>query len=392
MTRAIDRLLVSGAVGEGRDTPIGWVLSKLDCEAELGGERGRRSSSSAAARRSSSGSTGRPSTAARRAARSRTRREGQLAPLRRRCPPRRRCAGWRCRSSSPVPAPPLHRVRQLSYSALALFERCSYRYYAERVAGLRERRAGDGRRAAGWQRPRSATRCTGCSSWSISTDPRPPDLAVVASWYPHVSDEELERIAAFVARLLRLRARRAGSRRSTGVRPERAVRVRARRRPAARPPRRPPARAAAGRSSSTTRRTCSASERPDEVVEADYRLQRLVYALACFRAGAEEVEVVYTFLERPDGEVVSDVHPRRRPACSRPSSRRRSRGSMRACSRRTPASSRAPAARRSTSSAPARSCPVGRQAGRSSSRPGSLPLRANRRQVCAATIGIGVVR
>jgi hypothetical protein len=32
-------------------------------------------------------------------------------------------------------------------------------------------------------------------------------------------------------------------------------------------------------------------------------LQRLVYALACFRAGAEEVEVVYHFLERPDAPV-----------------------------------------------------------------------------------------
>src|SRR5439155_1763883 len=36
-----------------------------------------------------------------------------------------------------VPAPPLHRVRRLSYSALSLFERCSYRYFAERVVGLR---------------------------------------------------------------------------------------------------------------------------------------------------------------------------------------------------------------------------------------------------------------
>ncbi len=35
MTRAIDRLIVSGAVGEGRETPIGWVLSRLDCEQEL---------------------------------------------------------------------------------------------------------------------------------------------------------------------------------------------------------------------------------------------------------------------------------------------------------------------------------------------------------------------
>ena len=42
---------------------------------------------------------------------------------------------------------------------------------------------------------------------------------------------------------------------------------------------------------------------PEEIVEADYRLQRLVYALACFRAGADEVEVVYHFLEHPDAVV-----------------------------------------------------------------------------------------
>jgi CRISPR/Cas system-associated exonuclease Cas4 (RecB family) len=42
---------------------------------------------------------------------------------------------------------------------------------------------------------------------------------------------------------------------------------------------------------------------PEELIERDYRLQRLVYALACFRAGAEEVEVVYQFLERPDPAV-----------------------------------------------------------------------------------------
>jgi hypothetical protein len=42
---------------------------------------------------------------------------------------------------------------------------------------------------------------------------------------------------------------------------------------------------------------------PEEIVDADYRLQRLVYALACFRGGAEEIEVVYHFLERPDAVV-----------------------------------------------------------------------------------------
>src|SRR5207253_4301743 len=40
-------------------------------------------------------------------------------------------------------------------------------------------------------------------------------------------------------------------------------------------------------------------EAPDAVVERDYRLQRVVYALACFRDGAQRVEVVYQFLERP---------------------------------------------------------------------------------------------
>ena len=46
-----------------------------------------------------------------------------------------------------------------------------------------------------------------------------------------------------------------------------------------------------------------AEAEPEKIVDADYRLQRLVYALACFRAGAEQVEVVYHFLERPDAVV-----------------------------------------------------------------------------------------
>jgi hypothetical protein len=41
----------------------------------------------------------------------------------------------------------------------------------------------------------------------------------------------------------------------------------------------------------------------EAVIESDYRVQRLVYALACFRAGAEEVEIVYAFLEDSDAVV-----------------------------------------------------------------------------------------
>jgi CRISPR/Cas system-associated exonuclease Cas4 (RecB family) len=46
---------------------------------------------------------------------------------------------------------------------------------------------------------------------------------------------------------------------------------------------------------------------PSEVVEREYRIQRLVYALAILRAGANEVEVVYQFLERPN-DLVTDCY------------------------------------------------------------------------------------
>jgi ATP-dependent exoDNAse (exonuclease V) beta subunit len=44
---------------------------------------------------------------------------------------------------------------------------------------------------------------------------------------------------------------------------------------------------------------------PEEIVADGYTLQRLVYALACLRAGVDEVEVVYLFLERPDEPVTA---------------------------------------------------------------------------------------
>jgi ATP-dependent helicase/nuclease subunit A len=43
---------------------------------------------------------------------------------------------------------------------------------------------------------------------------------------------------------------------------------------------------------------------PEELVEEAYATQRLVYALAALRAGAERVEIVYAFLERPGSPVV----------------------------------------------------------------------------------------
>jgi hypothetical protein len=194
-------------------------------------------------------------------------------------------------------------VRRLSYSALALFERCSYRYYVERVAGLREERG----TSAGGSEGLKATEVGDAVHRLLElvdlTSPAPVDVEIVRSWYPAVSDEELQRIAAFVASYCSsdLAARIATL---AGARPERPfafehdgvllhgrLDVLWRQGP---------------RALVLDYKTNSLADgTPEEIVEADYRLQRLVYALACFRAGADEVEVVYHFLERPDAVVAT---------------------------------------------------------------------------------------
>src|SRR5207249_4508447 len=100
-----------------------------------------------------------------------------------------------------LPVPPLHRVRRLSFSALALFERCSYRYYAERAVGMRPT---DERAVAPGTTGLAATEIGDAVHRLLELvnlqEPLPPDdlAAKVRGWYPRVSDEELERIAGFV--------------------------------------------------------------------------------------------------------------------------------------------------------------------------------------------------
>jgi ATP-dependent exoDNAse (exonuclease V) beta subunit len=300
MTRAIDRLVVSGAVGEERDTPIGFLLAKLDCEAELAGdadlfelERGGASFLVRVDRYREAAAE--PDTGESTAATE----DGQLAlftELPSSPPPR----GWLLPDLVAVPPAPLHRVRQLSYSALALFERCSYRYYAERVGGLRERRvAGAGGIGLG------ATEIGDAVHRLLElvdlADPQLPDLDLVRGWYPAVSPDETERITAYVRSYCDSDlARRIAS--LPGVRPERpfsfehdGVLLHGRLDVLHRE---------GSRMLVLDYKTNVLGDRlPGEVIESEYRLQRLVYALACFRAGAEEVEVVYAFLERADGVV-----------------------------------------------------------------------------------------
>jgi ATP-dependent exoDNAse (exonuclease V) beta subunit len=298
MTRAIDRLIVSGAIDPEKardlDTPIGWVLARLevgdepvDGELERGDARfvmrvhGYEPELPAATVESG---------------------EGQLA-LFAELPTAATPRGYRLPELRPLPPAPLHKVKRLSYSALALFERCSYRYYAERVAGLREERG----TLPGGEGGLRATEIGDAAHRLLElvdlAAPARPDISIVRDWYPEVTHDEVERIEGFVdayctselaARIAQL----------DGAVPERpfafehdGVLLHGRLDVLWRD---------GSRAVVVDYKTNSLAEgTPDEIVEQDYRLQRLVYALACFSAGADEVEVVYHFLERADAVVAT---------------------------------------------------------------------------------------
>jgi ATP-dependent exoDNAse (exonuclease V) beta subunit len=201
------------------------------------------------------------------------------------------------------PDPPLHRVRRLSFTALSTFEQCSYKYYARYAIGMKEL-------------PVVRTGVAGLSATEIGSIVHGllEDIDLAAPVVPEIeleraSDEEVERIRAFVTAYCEsdIAARVVGL---TGVQKERpftfehddvllhgfldvlylegarALVV-------------------------DYKTNVVGDASPEAIVEDGYRLQRLVYALACFRAGADEVEVVYQFLERPDA-VVSTTFTRER--------------------------------------------------------------------------------
>jgi ATP-dependent exoDNAse (exonuclease V) beta subunit len=312
MTRAKERLIVSGSIDREKaadaSTPIGWVLGRLDADAEL----------------TAAGDA--PLEIARNAARLVVRidrhREadwfeaeleadpiveldeaGQLALF---------TALEAVPAALPAPQlpaliapaePPLHRVRRLSFTALSTFEQCSYKYYAIRVAGMSERRparGGDGE-AGGLRATEVGDAVHRLLEQVDLRTPAPPDFEQVRQWYPTVSDDELARIRLFVtsyceselaariAQLPKVEKERHFTFVQDGVLLHgyldalhldgpRALVL-------------------------DYKTNVIGDSSPEEIVEDDYRLQRLVYALACFRAGAEEVEVVYHFLERPDAVV-----------------------------------------------------------------------------------------
>ena len=291
MTRARERLIVSGAIDRTKaadaSTPIGWVLARLEADEELD-------------------STGHlPVELVRGDARLLVRvdryRESDWAapPAPEPEPGQLELFAALEAAAAPPPAPelppllappepPLHRVRRLSFTALSTFEQCSYKYYARYVASMKEQPV------QGVGEGMSATEVGSAVHALLEA----VDLAT-----PSLPEVEDERIRSFVAAYCDSQlARRVAM--LTGVAKERpftfehdgvllhgyldvfhldgsrALVV-------------------------DYKTNAIGDSSPEEIVEHDYRLQRLVYALACFRAGADEVEVVYHFLERPDAPVAT---------------------------------------------------------------------------------------
>ena len=318
MTRAMERLIVSGSIGppgDGSDeTPIGWALTRLglDEEARAGDpsvpleldrgeatvvlriDRGRPEAPAGA-------TTAEPAPAP-------VTEQGQLALFEgsgEALPP----PAPRLRELTVLPEPPLHRVTRLSYSALSLFERCSYRYYAERVAGMKPVPWGPASGAGGLHPTEVGDAVHRALEQVDLASPAPPDdlRNVVRGWYPAVSELELDRVDALVrgycesalasriAALGGARVERPFAFDLDGVLLNGRLDVLWRE---------------GQRALVLDYKTNVLDGRlPREVVESEYLTQRLVYALACFRAGADDVEVVYQFLEAPE-DVVSESFSR----------------------------------------------------------------------------------
>jgi ATP-dependent exoDNAse (exonuclease V) beta subunit len=315
MTRAMDRLLVSGSVdlasGKPESTPIRWVIDRLDLADELAAADGpievRRGEASILMRvdrgvpdAQADGSTDDVADAPEEHDETDAAEPGQLALFAgsgEELPPR----APRLHALAALPEPALGSVTRLSYSAISLFERCSYRFYVERVVGMRPAPwapsdEGDGGGLHATEIGDAVHRLL--ERVDLATPVAPVELPeLVRAWYPDVRGEELETIGTLVAAYCdsELATRVAGL---AGAGPERPFAFEV------------DGVLLGGRLDVLWRdgpralvldyKTNALGDRPPaEIVADEYEVQRTVYALACLRAGVEEVEVVYQFLEAP---------------------------------------------------------------------------------------------
>jgi ATP-dependent helicase/nuclease subunit A len=289
MTRAAERLIVSGSLDptrrEASRSPIGWVVQRLGTD--LGGELPSEVDCGGVPvlvriDRASPGDA--PSV---------ERPAEQLALFASDAGPAQQPA-FALEPLAPVPEPPRFSLRRLSYSALALYERCSYRFFVERIAGV------------GALEPVGAGGAEGLAAVELGDTvhalleldmPDEEIAAFVQARYPRATTADVERAQALVAAWHEsaLGRRVAGlpdaEREHSFVFEHDGVLLH-------------------GRFDVFWLRDRHAllvdyktnrleGRSPAEVAESEYALQRDVYALAALRAGAATVEVAFVFLEQP---------------------------------------------------------------------------------------------
>jgi ATP-dependent exoDNAse (exonuclease V) beta subunit len=317
MTRAIERLIVSGAIDSGSaadsQTPIGWMLERLGTDLlERDGDEPLQlacGESSVLVRVDRAApQTEQPEPAAA----EKTAREAQLSffeqGLAAAAEPASSIASLEpLEALEPLASPPLQQPRRLSYSSLSLFKSCSYRYFAERVCGMRPLPGlALGANGAGLPATELGSAVHELLEAIDLTAPRSPSggelESSVRSRYAAVTSENLERIerlvsnycgselAKRVAKLPRLASELSFVFELDEVLVNGFLDV---------------VSLGDGKAFVLDYKTNLLDRPAEEIVESEYRLQRLVYALACLRAGYDEVEVAYAFLEQPDAVVSS---------------------------------------------------------------------------------------
>jgi ATP-dependent exoDNAse (exonuclease V) beta subunit len=299
MTRAVDRLIVSGSLdptrAESARSPIGWVAERLGTD--LGGDVQLELDCGGVPVLLRVDRATPETTPARPAGPEQL----PLFSLPESVP---QTPLFELEPLPAVPEPPPFRIRRLSYSALALYERCSYRFFAERIAGLSPvdvARRADVEEGVG---SLVATEVGDAVHTMLEAGAQAAESSrFVTERYPLATPADVERVEALVAAWQRspLASRIAELRDVRAEQPfafeQDGVLLH-------------------GRFDLYNRADGGAlvvdyktnrleSLAPDDVVESDYRLQRELYALAALRGGADEVEVAFVFLERPDEPVIA---------------------------------------------------------------------------------------
>ncbi len=215
-------------------------------------------------------------------------------------------------ASRPEPLPPARLaapVSHLSYSSLGEYQRCGYRFYVERVLGIPPTAGAAAGTAAGTGGLGGVERGILVHALLEKLDFRhpavPPPAAIVESAEEPVSFADAELIGALIERFTasQLCARLA---RSTDVQREQrfsfllepdmvvtgAIDVLARE--------------PGGRMLVVDYKSDRLEDAPLEAIVSDqYGTQRLIYALAALRAGADSVDVAHLFLERAEQPVIA---------------------------------------------------------------------------------------